>query len=395
MGMASGRMARACALGASLFLLPSMGIASATEIGQELAARLTTAQQRVYLAHLEARALYDGDHRAYWAKVLAKQDARKARRMLGQAPTPDDYVRSHPPRYQGPELPADIARIVAEMKPAPQERPLPGVRDFLRHAKEQFGFVPGFTSERDFKRRYAIESLRVGLTKDQVVRVYALETGGDGTYDTLSGINPLTRQGQPKSSALGYAQILHANSIGAVAKHGDDFARRLSALAAVPGTPTERAAGLRTKAAILRKMVRVARSVPYEWNIHRRLASTARGLGIHALNLDADVGPWLQVLKLKSLLEAAAVAGYGKLSGAQLELLNLAGPRTGLEMLEPVGRSMPTANFFSEHAYYRNGIVREKTAAELLAALQERMEANLKKPGSVEFAQVFDAVARR
>ena len=56
---------------------------------------------------------------------------------------------------------------------------------------------------------------------------------------------------------------------------------------------------------------------------------------------------------------------------------------------------MPTSNFFSEGGYYRNTIVREKTAAELLAALEHRMEVNLKKPGAVEFAQVFDEVARR
>jgi len=75
--------------------------------------------------------------------------------------------------------------------------------------------------------------------------------------------------------------------------------------------------------------------------------------------------------------------------------MNLAGPRTGLEMMTPVGRNMPTANFFSEGGYYRNTIVREKTAAELLAALNDRMEVNVKKAGAVEFAQIFDEVARR
>ena len=47
---------------------------------------------------------------------------------------------------------------------------------------------------------------------------------------------------------------------------------------------------------------------------------------------------------------------------------------------------MPTSNFFSEGGYYRNTIVREKTAAELLSALNDRMEVNIKKPGAVEFA---------
>jgi hypothetical protein len=384
-----------CVLGIALSGWPAGGSASATEISPELAAKLTPAQQQLYLAHRAARAQHDKLHRTYWARIEAKRQARKARRMLGQAHTADDYITTQPPQYIGPELTPDILRAIASLQMPVEVRPLPGVADFLKHAKEQFGFVPKLVAEREFKRLYARESLRVGLTKDQVVRVYALETGGQGGYDTLSGINPVTKQGTPKSSALGYAQILHANSIGAAAKHGEEFAKRLTALAAVPGTPAARTTELKAKAAILRKMMRGARSVPYEWSVHRRFAATAKGLGIHALNLDADVGPWLQVLKLKQLLDTAASAGYPKLTGAQLELMNLAGPRTGLEMLEPVGRTMPTANFFEEGGYYRNSIVRDKNGAELLAALEERMNANVKLAGSVEFAQVFDEMARR
>jgi hypothetical protein len=126
-----------------------------------------------------------------------------------------------------------------------------------------------------------------------------------------------------------------------------------------------------------------------------RFGGTPAGLGIHALNLDADVGPWMQVLKLKGLREDAERAGRGALSGAEIELMNLAGPRTGLEMMTPLGRTMPTSNFFSEGGYYRNTIVRDKTAAELMAALEARMDANIRKPGAIEFAQVFDEVARR
>jgi len=70
--------------------------------------------------------------------------------------------------------------------------------------------------------------------------------------------------------------------------------------------------------------------------------------------------------------------------------MNLAGPRTGLEMMDPAGRTAATANFFSRAAYYRNTIVREKTAAELLAAIDHRMNENMTRPGSIEFAQVFD-----
>ena len=166
-------------------------------------------------------------------------------------------------------------------------------------------------------------------------------------------------------------------------------------MARVPGTPPERADALRAKAAILRRMLRAARSVPNKWAAHVRYAGTPPGLGIHALNLDSDVGPWLQVLKLKALKDEAAESGRTRLAGSEIELMNLAGPRTGLEMMTPVARNMPTANFFSEGGYYRNTIVREKTAAELLSALNDRMEVNIKKPGAVEFLQIFDEVAQR
>jgi hypothetical protein len=374
---------------------PAAADETAAKIDPELAQRLTTAQQRTYLAWREARGGYERQARAYWRKVEAKRDARRARRMMGQAFTAEDYVAAFPPKYQGPELPADIARIVAEVRPAPAEKALPTVADFLAQAKAQFGFVPKRASEHEFKRSYAVEALKVGLSKDQVVRVYALETGGLGTYDMQSGISPVTRQGRPISSALGYAQLLHANSAGELVKHGEAFAQRLAAMASAPGTPPARAAELKAKTATLRKMLRAVRTVPNEWSAHQRFAMTPAGLGIHALNLDADVGPWIQVLKLKGLKDTAVTHGHPSLSGAEIELMNLAGPGTGLEMLTPLGRNMPTPNFFSEGGYSRNPIVRDKTAAELLAAIEARMEGNLKKPGSIEFAQIFDEVARR
>src|SRR6185295_17938671 len=305
---------------------------------------------------------FEREHRAYWSSVEAKRDVRKAKRIMRQAFEADDYVQVQPPKYQGPDLPPDIARIVTEIRPPVEEKQIASVSDFLAAAKAQFGFVPKRTTEAEFKRKYAAEALKVGLTKDQVVRIYALETGGQGTYDMQSGINPVTRQGRPISSALGYAQLLHANSTSELVKHGELFAKRLSQMAAASGTPPARAEELRRKTAIVRRMLRSARSVPNEWGAHVRFGGTPAGLGIHALNLDADVGPWLQVLKLKGLKEAAEAAGRGQLSGAEIELMNLAGPRTGLEMMTPLGRTMPTSNFFSEGGYYRNTIVREKSA---------------------------------
>src|SRR5581483_8790007 len=292
--------------------------------------------------------LFERRHRHYWQRIEAKRDARRAKRLMGLAYTPDDYIAEQPPKYAGPELPPDIARILAQLKPPVPDEPLPTVADFLEHAKAIYGFVPTPTTEVEFKRSYAREALAVGLTKDQVVRIYALETGGQGTYDMQSGFNPTTGRGRAISSALGYAQLLHANSTSELVKHGEGFARRLLAMAAARGTDPQRAEALRIKAGILRRMLKAARSIPNEWSHHVRFANTPAGLGIHALNLDADVGPWLQVLKLKGLKEDAERAGRASLAGAEIELMNLAGPRTGLEMMMPVAQNMPTANFFSE-----------------------------------------------
>jgi hypothetical protein len=374
-------------------LMPSAALAQGTP--RDLAEKLTPAQLTTYEAYRTARDRFERQLKSYWHRVEAKRDARKAKRLLAQDYDAEDYVATQPPKYAGPELPPDIAKIVTEVKPPVPERPLATVADFLENAKEQYGFVPTPTTEREFKRRYAQEALAVGLTKDQVVRIYALETGGQGTYDMQSGFNPITKMGRPISSALGYAQLLHANSTSELVKHGERFARRLLAMAATPGTPPEHAEALKAKAAIVRRMLRAARSIPNEWSHHVRFAGTPPGLGIHALNLDADVGPWLQVLKLRGLKDDAANAGRETLAGAEIELMNLAGPRTGLEMMMPVAQNMPTSNFFREGGYYRNTIVREKTAAELLKALNDRMEVNIKKPGAVEFAQIFDEVGAR
>ena len=92
--------------------------------------------------------------------------------------------------------------------------------------------------------------------------------------------------------------------------------------------------------------------------------------------------------------EPLLAAIRGILEGEGYTVFTATDGEQGLEMMEPVARNMPTSNFFSRGGYYRNTIVREKTAAQLLAALDERMEVGLKKSGSIEFAQAFDEAMR-
>jgi hypothetical protein len=72
-------------------------------------------------------------------------------------------ILSTPAEYSGPELPAEIANIVAELQSPVVARPLPTIGDFLANAKTHYGFVPAPTTERDFKRKYAQEALAVGF----------------------------------------------------------------------------------------------------------------------------------------------------------------------------------------------------------------------------------------
>jgi hypothetical protein len=393
-GTVPRQLARLAAGALLLVLAAGSSAARAQSIGEDLARELSDAQQRAYVLYLRARAQFDRDLDAYWRAVDEAREARKRKRATSQPFIATDYIQVQPPAYRGPPLPPDVAKIIAKVRPPslPAE-PIPILAEFLAHARTEFGFVPQTTTEAEFKRRYAEEALALGLTKDQVVRVFALETGGRGTFDMQAGIDPETRKGTAISTALGYAQLLAANSVNELTRHGDAFINRLETVAARPETPRARAHQLRAKAATLRRMVRAARSVPNAWASHVAFARQPKGLAIHALNLDADIGPWLQTIKLKGVRDHAEKAGRTNLSGAEIELMNLAGPQTGLDMMEPVALAVPTSNFFARAAYYRNPIVKDRSSAELLKALDDRMNQNLVRPGSVAFAQAFDQAA--
>ena len=357
---------------------------------------LTTAQADEFAAWRSAKMKYDRQLDAYWDAVEKKRAGRRAKRGSTKFFDTEDYVWSYPPTFQGPRLSADLdqrwSRFLAQSRqdqPAAEKKELPGLADFLAASRQHYGFEPERIPEREFKRRYAEEAISLGLTKEQVVRVYALETGGDGTADMQAGIHPITKKGKPISSALGYAQLLHANTIGELVKHGDQFVKRLQRLKATSSDPA-RIDELHRKIASLQLMIRSAKSVPNDWYKHVAFAQTSKGYGIHAINLDGDVGPWLQSLKLRGLKDTAARKGVTNLSGEEIEIMNLSGPATGLEMMQPVGLTAPTPNFFARKAYYVNKMVIGKTSAELLAEFTRRMDASSRKAGAVEFAAAFE-----
>jgi hypothetical protein len=387
-------------LGLTAALLLALPVAAGEQAAagtplQDAIAKLTPQQQATFKAYETARLAFVRSVDQYWRRVELKRKKRKLKIAAGKPLTVEDYVKEPPPVYNGPKRPDEIMALLPKPPKtvAPPHEPVPVITDFLREAEAIYGFKPSRVNEDEFMIYYALEAIRLGLSRDQVVRVYALETGGMGTHDLQSGYNP--RTGRAASTALGYAQLLAANSIEQIRKEGPDFAARLERMAEEPGISDEQAQALRMKAAAIRLMIADARKVHESWPAHVAYAKTPKGMAMHALNLDGNVGPWMQVVKLRGIMEYASKKGLGRLTGSQLELMNLAGPGSGLEMLQAPGRDMPTSNFFERGGYERNPVVHDKTGGQLVVKLDEIMDRNVQKPGAQKFAQIFDSIARR
>ena len=270
-----------------------------------------------------ARAPYDAQAAAYWDAVSEKRRGRNVKRRDHLPITLDDYVLTQPPVYSGPPRPVDPR---APGVPPPERPDIPVVADFLHNAAEQFGFVPDRpANDLDFKRAYARAALAAGLTREQIVGIYAFETGGNGAYDSQAGLVPYRPGARAISPAIGYNQLLSTNSVSLLAEHGGRLA---AALRQKANTLTGNAkVVMERKIDALKRMIAFSRSVPERWSEQDRLAkTTAGGYGIHAAVLDIDIGPLLQVQKLINSVRFARTKGYtAPLTAAELELMNLTG----------------------------------------------------------------------
>ena len=350
-----------------------------------------------------AFARYSSRANSYWSALQKKRSARRAKKSKGLAIVRKDYVLSHPPVYKGPKKPKCLDAL--KKKTAKKKRKqLPVVADYLRALKREYGFTPPVVSERTFKEIYARESLTLGLSADQVIGVYALETGGIGPYARLSGIFPvdykcrkIKPRGRAASTALGYAQLLAANSNAVLKSHGLAFAKRLEFQALME--KAERAGELRAKAKLLRRIrADIASGITRysnrnNWREFIKYGRTSKGNAAHAMNLDPDVGPMMQVQKLKKIVQVANRKGFARVSAAELELMNLVGYGRGLEMMTRVGRGVPTSNFFSRGGYSRNPVSKNLTSEGLLKKIGKIIVKRRKNCGSVEFEMVFREVA--
>jgi hypothetical protein len=326
----------------------------------------------------------------YWNAIAEKRRTRLAKRHNGQDIVLEDYVLTQPPVYSGPTKPIDPSAVT----PPPSEKPyVPVIADFLQSAAEHFKFVPTRPqSEIEFKRAYVKVAAAAGLTRDQIVRVYGFEAGGKGTYDVQAGLEYQRPGAQAISTALGYNQLLHTNSVELLAEQGDHFIKTLKASAEMLAGEPKKA--LERKIEILRRMVIFCRTVSDTWSEHERLANTPKGLGVHALNLDIDIGPLLQTQKLLDSVVFARMKGLNTpLTAAELEMMNLTGDGNGFDMITmPLAMrdKVPTANFFQPLGLQHNPVaIRYNVVSKLIAVTNSRMDQESKLQGAKDLAAAY------
>ena len=341
--------------------------------------------RRALEEYTKARQSYGAISGAYWSSIAEKRHMRNAKRANGEPLSIEDYVLEQPPVYTGPPRPRDPSKPEAP----PHRVYVPVVADFLTAAQQEFKFSPLLpASDGEFKRAYAKTALAAGLTRDQIVRIYGFEATGNGNYDVEAGLE-YHKGGRAITTALGYNQLLATNSVEIVAEDGERFIKALRSDAAA--LPEAQKSSLLGKIDILRKMVAFCKTVPDAWDRHEILAGTRKGLAVHALNLDLDLGPMLQTQKLlDSVLFARRKGVAVTLRAAELEMMNLTGDGNGFDMVtmpQPWRDKVPTANFFRQSGYQDNPVAqRNNVVAKLLAATDARMDEEAKKPGAKELA---------
>lgn len=280
----------------------------------------------------------------YWAKVeKAKAEGRG--------------VKQFPPGYDGPEKPAAYEPVKALTV-----NKLPSVNEMVDQSRALNRYAAGDNtkpdfklrevSEAEFKKAYARETLKVGeslglapdAVKKVVMDIYAFECGGKATHDMLSGVPMgLTRPDldgssanydqrralHPKSSAVGYNQIIMSTNLTFADNEAPAVANRLREIA--KGSP--RQAEIEQKAKLYEDLqVTLHRELGtmanqnkssqnkyldndgnFKYNLYadfaRSRSTTSLGVtgrqlstALHALNLDGDVGPVIQSRQLAQVV---------------------------------------------------------------------------------------------
>jgi len=377
---------------ALLLLAPGAALAERAAPKAAPTAAAIADYQKKLKEYQAARQQFENEAGPYWAAIAQMRRTRFAKRRNGDVVLLEDYVLTQPPVYAGPPRPVDPSPPTDE-EPRPPRKRIPVVADFLAMAAEHFKFVPQRPkSELDYKRAYARLAAAAGLTREQIVRIYGFESGGNGKYDVQAGLEYDRPGARAISTALGYNQLLTTNTVSLLAGKGDAFVKALRGKAA--GLDGDARKNLERKIAVLARMVAFAKTVPNQWSEHDKLANTAKGWGVHALNLDIDVGPLLQTQKLLDSILFARMKGHtAPLSAAELEMMNLTGDGNGFDMVTmpaAMRAQVPTSNFFQRGGYERNPVAsRNNVVAKLLAATDAKMDREVKLQGARDLAAAY------
>lgn len=298
--------------------------------------------------YLRARSRYFKSLDNYWEN--AEQQKKNGER-----------VEDFPPRFAGPPKPDGF-------EAPPQDKSLPSVNTMIRlsaglkrvaeHDPTQPDFQPRVQlDETSFKSNYVHEALvigkKFGLGLEQmrpaVEQVYRFECGGRTGYDSLSGVpfkysdasgdaaaagaNLSARRGYvPKSTGIGYTQILMATTLRHIDLGGGEIASRLRAL----GKESGRVQDFDEKAHLVESLQKLVHEETAAYARHNKgkghdyydkagqplyylyqdfakstdrldVGLTGRQLasGIQALLVDGDVGPVIQARQLGEVIGQA------------------------------------------------------------------------------------------
>lgn len=315
----------------------------------------------------------------WWSPNVDARAARNGRTTDHIAEGPWT-TNAHPPLYDGPKKPqrsdfglppsdnvttstlVEAARARGYLAGSPK-----GALDVLpanATADQKAAFETAFLT------KYAQAAKDAKIPRKALLDVLAQEVGGNGHYNEL----------HPSSAALGFAQLLPANTIERLVENGQEIATRLRA----KGLGAKADLVLRMRADIIKENGGVA---PTEWKDQQRMGRTPLGYAVHAANLDQDIGVELQSTKLR--VTSAQFRGYTtqagepnrELTGPILEAMNLAGPRNGFAMSHPANANQLSLNFFARSGYFGNAKllsvdgegVTSRTAAQTMTRMTEIM----------------------
>lgn len=339
-------------------------------------------------AWLAAYSAYDKEATVYWNRVSELRKVRNSKRANKQTVLLTDYVLTQPPVYKGPPRPQSNSQTSV------QKTSIPKMERFIAASQKVYNFKPERPrNEAEFMHAYARAAREIGFTREQLVGIYAFETGGNGTHDLQAGMLNANADTQPISTAVGYNQLVATASVSLMWEYGKAIATELRARGNASANSAEKAR-LYKKAQVVDQMTMAAKTVPHRWSAQGELAKKPAGMGIHAATLDKDIGPLLQVHKLRSSMQFLRRKGIVKpLNGAELEMLNLTGDGNGYDMVTmPLNYrdKVPTSNFFLRNGYERNPVAKKNnTVAALLKATEDKIASNMRGEGAQKLYNAF------